>query len=160
MIRTIGLPVALALTLALVIACKKKDTAPGPVAPLPDNAASKGSAPPDPTPPPGDLSDAEFDSLMQEVIAMMRALSDAASAANGDCPKMAASLQKVNDEHHELHLRMHQLDDDPSAEDRADAWMKAHDAELAPMFEKLFKELGRCENDPEVMKAMEAMGAT
>jgi len=151
---------ALALVAGLIIACKKHDAATGPVAPLPGDGSASGSATPpgDPTPPPSNISDADLDKLMRDVMAYLGVLAGAVDAAGTDCPKMAAAIEKVTNEHTELISRAHTLDGDPSAEDRAEQWMKTNEAGIRPTFEKLFAGLKRCQSDAAVQAAMEKAG--
>src|SRR5690349_18503709 len=107
--RTLSV-VWLALALTLGASCKKKDAPTGPVAPLPDgNGSGSAAAPPpgDPTPPPSKMSDGEFDALMSDAVAFFKALGDAAAAANGDCPRMAAAIDQVITDHGDLMQRAH-----------------------------------------------------
>ncbi|MBZ0232902.1 MAG: hypothetical protein K8M05_11280 [Deltaproteobacteria bacterium] len=147
------------LVLLAVAACKKQDATPRPLAPLPDDGTGTASAqPPDPTPPPSQMSDAEFDKLMNDVVGYIGKMRDVVVAAGGDCSKMATGLEQVAAENRDVIERTRALDEDASAEDRADAWMKAHEGEVAPMFEALFQGLGPCQEDPAVQSAMEKMG--
>jgi hypothetical protein len=159
-IRTIVVAFALALVLwlSLVAGCKK--SAPGPQEPQPGGAGSgSGAAPADPTPPSRAMTDAEFDRIMRDVMAYMTALGDAAAEAKGDCPAMAAAIERVIGDHADLTGRAAQLDRDPTAEDRAEAWMKANDASARPTFEKLFAEVQKCGEDPAVQAAVEKIGS-
>jgi hypothetical protein len=159
--RTLSV-VWLALALALVASCKKKDAPTGPVAPLPDGAGSGSEAAPppgDPTPPPSQMSEAEFEALMRDAIAFFKALGDGAATANGDCPKMAAAIDQVVTDHADLMQRAHAIDEDPDAEDRGDAWMKAHEADVKPVFDKFFGELRKCQGDPAVEAAVEKLSS-
>lgn len=146
------------LLLLGLVACKKQDSSPRPVAPLPDDGKGSGSAAPDPTPAPSSMSDAEFDALMRDVIAYIEKVGGAVSAAGGDCAKMASGIEAVAAEHGGLIERTRALDEDASSEDRADAWMRAHEAEVKPIFEGLFAGLAPCQDDPGVQAAMEKMG--
>jgi hypothetical protein len=162
-IRTVSVWLALALALvAFGASCKNKDAPTGPVAPLPDGSGSGSeTAPPpsDPTPPPAKLSDAELDALMHDAVALFQALGVAAAAANGDCAKMAAAIDQVVADHADFMQRAHAIDDDPDTEDRGDAWMKAHEAEVKPVFTRFFDELTKCQGDPAVEAAVEKLSS-
>ncbi|HUQ03179.1 MAG TPA: hypothetical protein VM261_11840 [Kofleriaceae bacterium] len=157
MTRTIR--VALLLALLLGAACKK--SAPGPQEPVPAGGSGSASAaaPVDPTPASSTVSDAEFDQIMHDVIAYMTALGNAAAGAKGNCPEMAAAIERVIGEHSDLTTRASQLDTDPTAEDRAEAWMKANDATARPAFDKLFAEVQKCEEDAAVQAAVAKIGS-
>lgn len=159
--RTLSV-VWLALAIMLGASCKKKDAPTGPVAPLPDgNGSSSGVAPPpgDPTPPSSKMSDGEFDALMGDAVAFFKALGDAAAATNGDCPKMAAAIEQVITDHGDLMQRVQAVDADPDSEDRGDAWMHAHEAEVTPVFSKFFDEVKQCQGDPSVEAAVKKLSS-
>jgi hypothetical protein len=155
-IRTIFL--AFTLSLGLIAACTK--SASGPQEPQPGGAGSgSAAAPADPTPPSSAMTDAEFDQIMRDVMAYMTALGDAAAEAKGDCPAMAAAIERVIGDHTDLTARAARLDQDPTAEDRAEVWMKANDASARPAFERLFTEVEKCGQDPAVQAAVEKIGS-
>jgi hypothetical protein len=160
--RTLSV-VWLALAITLGASCKHKDAATGPVAPLPDGSGSGSEAtttpPGDPTPPPSKMSDAEFDALMADAVAFFKALGDAAAGTGGDCPKMAAAIEQVITDHADLMERAHAIDEDPDSEDRGDAWMHAHEADVTPVFSKFFDELKKCQGDPSVEAAVKKLSS-
>lgn len=149
---------SIVVVLLALAACKKQESSPRPLAPLPGDGAGTGAAPPDPTPPPSAMNDAEFDALMMDVVAYITKVGAAVTAANGDCAKMATGIEAVAADHREVIARARALDEDPSAEDRGDAWMKAHEADIAPVFQALFEGLAPCQSDPAVRAAIEKMG--
>lgn len=157
MIRTIR--VALLSALLLVGACKS--STPGPQTPGAGggSGSAPAAAPVDPTPPASTMTDAELDRIMRDVIAYMTALGSAAAETKGDCPAMAAAIERVIGEHSDLTARAAQLDDDPTAEDRAEAWLKANDAAARPVFEKLFAEVQTCGADEAVQAAVAKIGS-
>ena len=139
------------LACGLLAACGPKST-PAPATPAP--ATTTPAEPPAST---QTISDADLEAIMRETVAMFTAVSDAVSAAGGDCAKVATGIEQAAGEHAELLQRAHALDEDPSATDRAEKWMGAHEAELKPVFERLFAGLEPCKDDPAVQAAMEKM---
>lgn len=161
MIRTVGLALALALVFAPIAACKKKDSSPGPMAPLPDDNAGSGSGsaqPADPTPPASDLSDADFEKLMQETMAFFTTLGNAMEAAGTNCPEMAASIRTTSSEHGDFLARVKKLDRDPSVGDRGEAWMQAHADTVKPVFAKIGEGMETCGENEDVRKAFDELG--
>lgn len=156
MVRTL---LAISLALALGAACSKHST-PAPVTPGTGDASTAAAMPADPTPPPGKLSDAELDALMRDTVAFFTDVADAITAAGSDCSKVAAGIERVVADSSALIERTREIDDDPDAQDRADAWMKSHDAELRPMFDRLFKGVEACRDDAAVDAALEKMSGS
>jgi len=146
----------LVLALAAPLAACGPKAAPTTPPPAPLVDATKPAEPTGPTTP---AATDDFEALMGDVIGYMGKLADGVEAAGSDCTAMAASIESITSANQELLTRTKAMDADESASARSEQWMQAHEAEIKPMFERLFGGLQKCQGDAGVQAAMEKMTA-
>lgn len=141
---------------ASLAACKK--SSPAPQQPTPPVEVT---SPTEPDPPPdrgANMTDAQLDAIMAELAGFMEKMAVAIEGSQGDCPKMAANIDRVSKEHADLMERTKQLND-PSLEDRADKWMEANGQRINELARRVVEGAGTCSDDAAVQAAMERVGS-
>lgn len=131
-----------AIIAALLIACgSSKDASPAPQPP-PAPIARTIDAPPPVTPPPAGLAeapitDAEFDALMAQAVAMFQAMGRAVDDDDDYCGRVADRLSKVFDDHREFIEGARKWKDSAYVDQRAEAWVKTHMDDIMPSMTKV-----------------------
>lgn len=145
----------------VVAACGGKAPPPKDPPPLGDPAPVAGSAAaPGPAagsaatgPKSSDLSDADFEKLMQQVVQFYTALGDAMASAGADCKVMAKNLKTTGEKYKPLLARLRGFADADAAAARAEAWVNAHQDQVKPAITRMGEGMAKCKDDPAIQEA-------
>ena len=142
--RVMRMVVVVSLLAALGCSTSKPATAPMPKS----EPAPVVEAEPAPAPPPGSLTDAEFEDLMTKTVAMFEAMGSAVDAAGPDCGKTADALNGVFDANTALLADLKRFEDDQVRKKRGEKWMMGHMDEIMGPMMKVGTASRLCESDP------------
>lgn len=155
-----GDPAAVEASAPVEASAAVEASAPAPDEPAPTAPAHRAAvAAPTTTAP--TMADAEFDAVMDQLVAMLHEIAAAFERANGDCGKGAAGLEKVLADNQAFLDKMRTYRDNPEMTRKAEEWMQGHLNEVMQPAMRM-AELGqKCANDPQfaaAMKKMEELG--
>ncbi|MBK9036781.1 MAG: hypothetical protein IPL61_36950 [Myxococcales bacterium] len=105
-------------------------------------------------------SDAEFEKMMGNALAMFGAMGKAVDAAGDDCGKLADGIQKVMDDNKDFIETAKKYKDNPDMDKKAEEWMKGHMSEVMEPMMKVGAAGQKCSSDAkfaEVMKKFEEL---
>lgn len=119
--------VLVAVASVALAGCEKSDP---PAKRAPPAPAPAASVPAEAEP----LSPAQFEDLMASVIVLFKDMGAASETSDGDCGKLAASLERVMTDNQALIARVKRFKNEPPLDKQAEEWMKAHQTEvMAPL---------------------------
>ena len=141
--------------MALVLAACGKKSSTTPTAPEPV-AKTEPATPTEPTEPakPATPSDAELNAMFEQTLAFLSDMASAVSENEKDCKKMAVAIDATMTKHQSLLAKAKEFDGNDAVNDKADAFMKAHESEMTAAQGKMGAGLQACAGDPDVQKAM------
>ena len=123
--------------------------------PVPDPVATPT---PTPTPGPGAISDAAFEAMMNEGIAMYVVIAKAAEWTGGDCDKLARSIEQVLTDNRDLLARAKVLNADPAMAKRMEAWNQAHTSDIIGPSTTITGAAMKCTDNAAMKAAMTKLG--
>ncbi|MBK9036783.1 MAG: hypothetical protein IPL61_36960 [Myxococcales bacterium] len=145
-----------AVVAVLACACggsAKQTAAPPANAPI---ETAEPAPPPEETPvAPAELTDAEFETMMTQALAMFGAMGSAADAAGGDCGKLADGIDRVMNDNQPFIQSMKKYKGDEAMDKRAEAWMKDHMDEVMEPMMKVGAAGQNCADDPKFQATMQ-----
>jgi hypothetical protein len=106
------------------------------------------------------MSDADFEALMGQALAVMEQLGEAIEKNATDCAAMATAVDKVTTDNQEFLTDAKRLDADPTIEQRSEVWMEQHKDRLAAVAAKMMGGMEKCSSDPRVQAAFEKLDAS
>ena len=161
--RVTSLLPALCLALVVLAGCgKKSSTTPPPVGNTAEPAGSvEPATPAEPAPPAvkPTPSDAELDALFARTLEFLSQFADAVAKNEKDCKKMAAAMTAVFDANAALLAEAKAYEGNEEVDAKADAYMKAHEAQLEASMGKMMPGMQACSGDTDVQAAMERFDA-
>ena len=162
--RAASLLLALSVALSVAAGCgKKSSTTPQPA--VENTAEPAGSVEPATTAEPATPaarptpSDAELDALFARTLEFLSQFADAVAQNEKDCKKMAAAMTAVFDANAALLAEAKAYEGNEEVDAKADAYMKAHEAQLEASMGKMMPGMQACSGDTDVQAAMERFDA-
>lgn len=144
---------AVALLAATTLACSKSKPAPTtPVIVDPPVATTDPAVDPAAPPPAATPSDAELEQMFADTLVFFEALGTAVDTNKADCAAMATAINGVLDQHEPLLRKAKTFEGNAEVDEKADAYMQAHEAQAKPAYQKL-NGAQACENDAGVQAA-------
>jgi len=147
-----------AVVLVALVACGGSKSRPETVPP--SNVPAAEEKPVEPAPTPGVVatpSDAEFEVMMEQAVAMFEAMGAAADNAGADCGKLADGLDQVMNDNSAFIASAKKYKNNPDMDKRGEEWMKVHqDQVMGPMM-KVAGAGQKCSTDAKFMAVMQRL---